>query len=120
MIEMLKKTVLAGIGAGVVTKELVEDALQEMVQKGKMSTAEAQGVVERISRDAKTEYADKRTKLVEYMEHLMDRAHIATAAEVEALRKRVAALELQMNELQSSQTPPAAPAVTPRLEDKSE
>ena len=38
MLDILKKTILAGIGATVTTKERVESVLEDLVEKGKIST----------------------------------------------------------------------------------
>ena len=44
MIDLIKKSVMAGIGAAVVTKEKVEEALEDFVRQGKLSAADAAGM----------------------------------------------------------------------------
>ena len=36
MIDLMKKTLLAGIGATIITKEKVEEALQDYIRQGKV------------------------------------------------------------------------------------
>ena len=49
MIDLIKKTLLAGVGAAIVTKEKAEHALQDYVKQGKVSAADARAMAERIA-----------------------------------------------------------------------
>ncbi len=58
MINAIKKTLLAGIGAAVITKDKVEAGLDELVSQGKLSAADARVFARRLSRDGRRELAD--------------------------------------------------------------
>jgi len=49
MIDTIKKTLLAGVGAAVVTKDKVEAALEDFVKQGKVSSGEARAMAEKIA-----------------------------------------------------------------------
>jgi polyhydroxyalkanoate synthesis regulator phasin len=50
MIDVIKKTLLAGVGAAVVTKEKAEAALEDFVRQGKVSSADARIMAEKDRR----------------------------------------------------------------------
>lgn len=56
MINAIKKTLLAGIGAAVITKEKVEAGLDELVSQGKLSTADARALARKLARDGRREF----------------------------------------------------------------
>ncbi len=57
MINAIKKTLLAGLGAAVVTKDKVEAGLDELVSQGKLSAADARALARKLARDGRREFA---------------------------------------------------------------
>jgi polyhydroxyalkanoate synthesis regulator phasin len=55
MIDSLKKTLLAGVGAAVVSKEKVEAVLGDLVRQGKVTSAEAKEVAEKLVSEGRRE-----------------------------------------------------------------
>lgn len=93
MIDLIKKTVLAGIGATVITKEKVEAAMQDLVKQGKVSAEEAKVFASKLSDDGKKEWEHTSKELGERISQLLAKADYARKAEVEALAARVKVLE---------------------------
>ncbi len=93
MIDIIKKTMLAGVGAAVVTKEKVEGALHEYVEKGKLSTQDAKNLAERIVADGRHEYEQAKTELSKRVQEILKKSNLVTREELAALEKRLAALE---------------------------
>jgi polyhydroxyalkanoate synthesis regulator phasin len=93
MIDLIKKTMLAGIGATVTTKEKIEPLLKEYVEKGKLSAQEAKSLAERIVADGRQEFEQARHDLGQRVSELLKKSNLATRDELSALEKRVAALE---------------------------
>lgn len=102
MIETLKHTLYAGIGAAVLTAEKVEASLQELVDKGKISAEEARQAADRIATESKKEFKDARSSLEKAFEEMLGKAPIASKKEVEALKARIDALEKTLAELTAS------------------
>jgi polyhydroxyalkanoate synthesis regulator phasin len=93
MIEALKKTLYAGLGATVVTSEKIEASLQELVEKGKLSAAEAQETARKISENSKKEFEEAQSSLKSIFDELLEKAHLARKEDLDALAKRLTSLE---------------------------
>ena len=99
MIDLIKKTVLAGIGATVVTKEKIEAAMQDWVKQGKVSTEEARQFAQRLAEDGKKEWEATSKELTERIRELLAKADYARRTDVTALEARVKALEEKVEAL---------------------
>jgi polyhydroxyalkanoate synthesis regulator phasin len=93
MIDTLKKTLLAGVGAAVVTKEKVEAALGELVQQGKVSSQEARDMAEKIAADGRREFDTMSKELGDKLRTWWEGEDAKTQARIAALEARVTALE---------------------------
>lgn len=108
MIDLFKKTVLAGIGATVVTAEFIEKRLSEFVEKGKITRQEAAEMASKIAEEGKKEFEQARAELGDTLDEWMKKARLARQSDVEALAARVAALEQKAHQHESPSTPTAS------------
>jgi polyhydroxyalkanoate synthesis regulator phasin len=94
MIETIKKTLLAGLGAAVVTKDKVQESLEDLVKQGKITAADAGAIAEKIAGEGRKEFEKASTMLGEKVREVVssysDGKHLAKIQELEA---RIAALE---------------------------
>jgi polyhydroxyalkanoate synthesis regulator phasin len=104
MIDVIKKTLLAGVGAAVITKEKVESALGEFVQQGKVSSAEARQMAEKIAADGRREFETMSQQLNDVLRDKFTGAERRMQERIVALEARVAALEAAGG----TQTPPTS------------
>jgi polyhydroxyalkanoate synthesis regulator phasin len=93
MIETFKKTLLAGLGAAVVTSEKVQAGLEDFVKQGKISAADARAMAEKIAGEGKREYEEVSAKLGERVREFMAHVDGKHLPRIEALEARVDALE---------------------------
>jgi polyhydroxyalkanoate synthesis regulator phasin len=93
MIDSIKKTILAGVGAAVVTKEKVQAGLEDFVKQGKVSAADAQAMAEKIAKEGRREFESASAKLGETVRDLLALPGEKYQARIEALEARVRALE---------------------------
>jgi polyhydroxyalkanoate synthesis regulator phasin len=93
MIDALKKTIYAGLGATVVTAEKIESALQELVEKGKLSADEAKDTARKISEESKKEFEEAQSSLNKMFEELLEKSPVAWKKDLDALKERLEALE---------------------------
>jgi len=93
MIDSLKKTMLAGIGAAVITKEKVEAALNDYVAQGKISAADARTMAGKIATEARQEFEDVGDQLAAKLKELLARFDAETRDRISALETRVNVLE---------------------------
>ncbi len=104
MFEIIKKTLLAGVGAAVVTKEKVQDALDDYVRQGKLKADDARIIAEKIAERGKREFDELSQQASAKAADLFNRHDSAVAARLAALEARVSALEAAANAV-----PPPAP-----------
>ena len=93
MIEDFKKALLASVGATVATKEKLESVFSELVEKGKLSKDEAQKMLDDLSKDSKKEHEAAKDNIQGSIQSLINKANLASQQDLEALEKRVHALE---------------------------
>ena len=93
MLDLIKKTVLAGIGATVATKEVIEKRLDELVEKGKLSSQEAREVTDKIIAESRQEYENAKVEVTTFFEELLEKAHVAKKKDIIALEERIRKLE---------------------------
>ena len=89
MKDIIKKTLLAGVGAMVVTKEKVESALDDLVKQGKISSADARRLADKIGQEGRREFETLRREIGERLT-VTDRK---AQERIDALEARVTALE---------------------------
>ncbi len=93
MIDLIKKTMLAGLGATVVTKDKIEGALHDYVEKGRLSATDAKNLADRIVADGRQEFEQAKRDLGERLNELLKKSNFATREELTTLESRLAALE---------------------------
>ncbi len=93
MIELIKKTVLAGLGATVVTKEAIDRQLEELVKKGKITTDEAKATADKIREESVGEYEKVREETEKFFEEMLQKGNLVTRTQFDALSARVTELE---------------------------
>lgn len=95
MIDVIKRTLLAGVGAAVVTKEKIESSLEEFVRQGKVSSEEARKMAQKISEEGRHEFEEASRTLGERIRELLNRSDEQTRARLAVLEARIQILEEQ-------------------------
>ena len=93
MIDLIKKTILAGIGATIVTKEKIEVVMQDLVKQGKVSADEAKNVASKLAEEGRKEWESSSKDLAERIRELLAKADFAHKTEVAQLERRIQLLE---------------------------
>jgi len=93
MIDLIKKTLLAGVGATIVTKEKVEEALQDYIRQGKVSAADARIMAEKIAEQGRKEFETTSAELAAKFKEFTEKADLTHKTRIEALEARVKKLE---------------------------
>jgi polyhydroxyalkanoate synthesis regulator phasin len=105
MIDLIKKTLLAGVGATIITKEKVEEAMQDYIRQGKVSAGDARLMADKIAEQGRKEFEDMSAELVAKFKELAEKSDFTHKARIEALEVRVRKLE---QALAARQSGPAA------------
>ena len=98
MIDLVKKTMMAGVGLAVVTQGKVKESLDELVEKGKLSKEEASNLTEKIIEDGKAQTEKAQTELAGFFTEMLQKANLVTKDQYEALEARVKELEGKMHQ----------------------
>ena len=96
MIDVIKKTLLAGVGAAVITKEKVEDALGDYVKQGKVKAEDARIIAEKIADQGRREFDELSQTLGEKIKEFTHRSSAETKAHIAALEERIRVLESKL------------------------
>ncbi|MEY3001595.1 MAG: hypothetical protein RL648_1809 [Verrucomicrobiota bacterium] len=101
MIETVKQTFRAGLGATVITAEKMEAALQDLVKKGRLSAEEAREAARKISEQSKAEFRETKESLETLLQDWLKKAPIVAKSDHLHLQQRVAHLEARLTKLES-------------------
>lgn len=93
MIDLIKKSLLTGLGMAVVTKEKVEEALGDYVREGKLSANDARIMAEKIAEQGRKEFDEFSEKIAAKLRQFATQADEAAAKRLSALEERVRVLE---------------------------
>jgi polyhydroxyalkanoate synthesis regulator phasin len=100
MLEMIRKSLLATLGAAVVTKEKVEEATRIWVDEGKISRSEAERLAEDLVESGQHQWQEIQTRVSEMVRRGLDTLDIGSKKEFRDLQARVEELERRLAQLQ--------------------
>jgi len=97
MLNLIKKSMLTGIGLALIAKDEVEELAKELVNKGKMSESEGSKFLE----DLQKRYDETQKKLEEKVQRavkeFMKKADVVTREELKGLKKEIRDLKKAMS-----------------------
>lgn len=93
MIELVKKTMLAGVGLAVVTKDKVLESLNELVEQGKLTKEEAVEMSDKIVQESKERTENAKAETGRLFNEILQKANLVTKDQYDALAARVTELE---------------------------
>jgi len=98
MFDLIKKTMLTGIGLALKTKDEVENLAEDLIKQGELSETEGKKFLEEI----KGKYEDSQKKLEKRVEktvkELLKKANLVTRDELNALKKEIRELKKAVSE----------------------
>ena len=98
MIDLLKKTLLAGVGAAVITKDKIEGALDDFVRQGKVNAQDARIIADKLAEQGRREFDELASDLSERISGVVNRSSPEANARITALEERVRLLEAKLQE----------------------
>ncbi len=98
MIDLLKKTLLAGVGAAVITKDKIEGALDDFVRQGKVNASDARIMADKIAEQGRREFDELAGELNTRISGMLDRTNAESQARIAALEERVKILEAKLQD----------------------
>jgi polyhydroxyalkanoate synthesis regulator phasin len=101
MMKVFKEMMVTGLGALFLTKDKLQEMVDELVEQGKMSREEAAEMVEEMMTKAKEQRNDIEERITEDIKENLDKAGLTSKEKVEKLEGRVKSLELQVQSLEA-------------------
>ncbi len=103
MLELIKKTALAGVGAASFTAEKVEELAKELVEKGKMTEIEGRKFVDEMQDRAE----ESKKSIKKYAENTVEQAvakmKLAQSSDIRELRQEISLLRAELEEIRKRQ-----------------
>jgi polyhydroxyalkanoate synthesis regulator phasin len=97
MLDLIKKTMLTGIGLALLAKDEIEDLAKELTEKGKMTEKEGK----QFLGDLQERYEEVQRKLEQRVEktvkEFLKKADVVTGDELKALKKEIRELKKAIN-----------------------
>ena len=100
MLELLKKGMLAGIVAAVLTRDKIREATRMLVEEGKISSDEAEKLTEDLVKSGEREWEELNSKFQSYFKKFSDNLEIVRKKEFADLKARVELLEQRLGQME--------------------
>jgi polyhydroxyalkanoate synthesis regulator phasin len=105
MLELLKKGLMAGIGAVVLTTEKLQEAVRKLVDEGKITTEEGENLLQELVKSGERQWEEASTKISETAKKWSEGTEVIKRKEFEELKARVDSLEQRLGEIERGQSP---------------
>ncbi len=93
MFDLIKKTMLTGVGLAIMTKDKVEELAGEIAKKGKMSEKEGKKLVDDLLKKSEQARKDLDKKIEDAVRKALKKMDIATKKDIARLEQRIKSLE---------------------------
>lgn len=97
MIDLVKKTLLTGLGAALLTKEKIEEVANVFVEKGKLSEQEGRALADELLTRSEESREELKKQIEERIQAALEKMDLAKKSELEELKQ-------EMEELRQSVT----------------
>ncbi|HZZ18601.1 MAG TPA: hypothetical protein VFE25_04495 [Opitutaceae bacterium] len=93
MIESLRKTIIAGLGAAAISTDKAFDNLEDLVKQGKINATDARAAAERIAKEGRREFDKASAKVSDKVREFVAYTDGEYKKRLDALERRVGTLE---------------------------
>ncbi len=101
MFELIKKTLLAGIGLGLMTRDKVEEVARDLAKSANLSAEKGQEFVDEAVNRAKKSRAELEASFQRVVGDMLRKAEVPTREDVTRLTARIEQLERRLAEHQA-------------------
>lgn len=89
MIELVKKTLLTGVGVAALTKEKIEEVAKDFVEKGKMTEQEGRDLVDDLVKRSDESRIELQKLIEGKVQTILEKMDLAKKSEVDALKNEI-------------------------------
>ncbi|MEN6441057.1 MAG: hypothetical protein ABFD97_21015 [Syntrophobacter sp.] len=102
MLELLKKSLMAGLGAVVITRDKVREVTRTLVDEGKMSTDEAEKFADDLVKSGEREWEDINSKLQSTAKKWSDNMEVVRKKDLQDLHAKLELMEQRLRTLEEA------------------
>jgi len=105
MLELIRKGLMAGIGAVVLTTEKIQEAVKKLVEEGKITTEEGEKLAQELVKSGERQWDEITTKMADTTRKWSEGMEYVKRKELEELKERLHQLEERLAVLEQGQPP---------------
>ena len=102
MEDTFKKLLHTGIGAVSLAKAKIDEVVDDLMDKGRLSREEGEKILNDFKKDSATSKAAMQKEMSQWMEKALNRMEIARKKEVEDLRQQIEELQKRVTALEAA------------------
>jgi poly(hydroxyalkanoate) granule-associated protein len=102
MVEMVRKMMLAALGAAVIAEEEIEALINRLVERGELAEKDGRKLINEAMDKRKTKTATVTDELNKNINDVLQRMNIPTKADIDALGQKIAGLSKKIDELKKT------------------
>ena len=99
MLDLMKKTMFAGIGMAAMTKDKIEDISKECVAQGQLSEKEGEKFVAELMQRSEESRAELKRQVEKAAENLVEKMGLVKGEDLKALQEEIASLREELSSL---------------------
>ena len=89
MFDLIKKTMLAGVGLAAMTKDKVEELAEELTEKGELSEKEGKELVDDLLKRSKQAKKDLDKKMEDVVTKVLKKMDVATKKDIARMDRKI-------------------------------
>lgn len=97
MQDLLKKAISLGLGALLVSKDKIEEVVNELVKKGELGQEEGKNLVSELIEKGETSMHELETKIEKIVNGVMEKLNLPTRKELNELKSEIEQLKEKLN-----------------------
>lgn len=99
LVAMVRKVLLAGMGAVALTQEEVEKIIHKLVERGEIAEQDGKRVMREVMERRKKEAKKAESEMDKRIEELLGRMSVPTKADIDSLSAKITELSKKIDEL---------------------
>ena len=100
MLELMKKGLMASIGAVVLTTEKVQETIRKLVEEGKITTEEGEKLAQDLVKTGERQWEEVTSAISEKTKKWSESVEVVKREEFEQLKARLENLEQRLSEIE--------------------
>ena len=98
MFDLIKKTLLTGLGLAAMTKDRIEEFAKDLVEKGEMSEKEGKELIDELWKKSEQARKDLETKMEGMVQKAIEKLNMATKEDIAQLNEKIEGLEQRIKD----------------------